>query len=292
MNPNIFEVLLLSIGCGLLAGLIHYISLAWNMTTPRRLGKTAHPLPPSSEGGLAFLFGVLICLAYILQYLEEDLWLTPEEMKSRHLGLGASLAWVWGLGRWGDRDGYSHVWSLSAVASGALILALTGFQMHTLRVSGEIHQLGLWSIPATVLWLVVISEFIRLFDGLDGILVCITIGIVLLQYFYVLPFEEGYARALCFCTIPPLLGLLPWRLYPCRIELRGIGAFLPGFMIGAITLVGREKAFTTKAVVLPGIVFIAVFSLFCLWLLEQHLFLPSRKKIDSETESRKIIIKN
>ncbi|KXK32657.1 MAG: hypothetical protein UZ16_OP3001002484 [Candidatus Hinthialibacteria bacterium OLB16] len=116
--------------------------------------------------------------------------------------------------------------------------------------------------------------------------------IVLLQYFYVLPFEEGYARALCFCTIPPLLGLLPWRLYPCRIELRGIGAFLPGFMIGAITLVGREKAFTTKAVVLPGIVFIAVFSLFCLWLLEQHLFLPSRKKIDSETGSRKIIIKN
>lgn len=281
MNPDIIQVLVLSIVCGILAGLSHYLSLRLGWTIPRRLGKKKHLLPPTSEGGLAYLAGIILCLLYTFPYLEEDLFLTPDEMEIHHLGLGIGLAWVWALGRWGDYGGFSHIWSLMAVSSGALILALTGFQMHTLRISGETFQLGLFSIPATMVWLLIISEFIRLFDGLDGTLVCVTLGIVLLQFFYVLPYEEGYARGLCFCTIPPLLGLLPWRLYPCRIELRGIGAFLPGFMIGAITLVGREKAFTTKAVVLPGLAFIAVFSLFCLWLLEQHLFLPNRKKRES-----------
>ena len=104
----------------------------------------------------------------------------------------------------------------------------------------------------------------RILDG--GAAVCAQI--------WILESEEGYALLLCYSLLPVLLGMLPWRIYPARIELKGIGAYLPGFIFGAITLVGRQKAFTTKAVLLPSIVLVAVLSLFGLWLLEQHLFLP------------------
>jgi UDP-GlcNAc:undecaprenyl-phosphate GlcNAc-1-phosphate transferase len=269
--------LLLTVVSFLLTGLLHFLCFRWGWITARRLGKNRETRPPTSEGGLAFARGCLICLAASYPFLDSDLLLTPSEMRVRHVGLGFALIWVWAFGRWGDRKGFSHAWSLAAVTSGALLLAATGFLIHALSVGGTTQSLGWAAVPVTVLWLVILSEFVRLFEGLDGFLILLVSLGVFLQLVYVLPEEEGYARALCFCTLPPLLGLLPWRLYPARIELRGIGAFLPGFVFGAITVVGREKAFTTKAVVAPTLIVIAVFSLFCLWLLEQHLFLPKKK---------------
>lgn len=187
------------------------------------------------------MLSFLICLAVSFPFLKTDLLLTTDEMHTRHVGLGIALVWVWAIGRWGDRRGFSHAWSLAAVASGAVVLSITGFLIHGLSVGGSTQDLGWAAMPVTVLWLVILSEFVRLFEGLDGILVVLVILGVFLQLAFVLPEEEGYARSLCFCTLPPLLGLLPWRLYPARIELRGIGAFLPGFVFGAITVVGREK---------------------------------------------------
>lgn len=274
-----FSVLVLLIFIAfLLTGFLHFVSRALRWVTPRRLGRKKGIDPPTSEGGLAFLISFLICLAVSYSFLDKDLLLTGDEMRLRHVGLGLSLIWIWGIGRWGDRGGFSHAWSLAAVTSGAILLASSGFLIHGLSVGGRTQDLGWLALPVTVLWLVILSEFIRLFEGLDGVLVLLVILGVFLQLAYVLPEEEGYARALCFCALPPLFGLLPWRLYPARIELRGIGAFLPGFVLGAITVVGREKAFTTKAVVIPALIVIAVFSLFCLWLLEQHLFLPKKKE--------------
>ncbi len=269
--------LLLTFVSFLLTGVLHLFSRRMGWVTPRRLGRKRVSLSPTSEGGLAFLVPFLICLASSYFFLENDLWLKPEEMQARQVDLGIALVWVWALGRWGDGKGFSHAWSLFAVASGAMYLASTGFLIHGLSVGGNTQELGWYSLPVTVLWLVILSEFVRLFEGLDGILILLACLGVFLQLSYVLPEEEGYARALCFCALPPLLGLLPWRLYPAKIEMRGIGAFLPGFVLGAITVVGREKAFTTKAVVIPTLIVIAVFSFFCLWLLEQHLFLPKKK---------------
>jgi UDP-N-acetylmuramyl pentapeptide phosphotransferase/UDP-N-acetylglucosamine-1-phosphate transferase len=219
-----------------------------------------------------------VCLAASYSHLNQDLLLSPSEMRSRHIGLAVTLIGVWAAGRWVDRKGHAHLWNIVALTAGALILAGSGFLIHTIRIGSSVHDLGWVSVPATVLWLVIISEMFRLFDGLDGILVLLVMAAIAVQLLFVLPEEEGYARALCGSALPALAGLLPWRIYPARMELRGIGAFLPGFVFGAITLVGREKAFTTKAVVLPTLAAIIVFSLFCLWLLEQHLFLPKQKK--------------
>ncbi|NUN97049.1 MAG: hypothetical protein HUU16_12815 [Candidatus Omnitrophica bacterium] len=274
---SLARLVLLVVVCFLLSGGVHLLSRRFGWTRPRRLGRNKSLDPPTSEGGVAFLLAFLVCLAASVPYLESDLLLSPEEMRAHHLGLGAALVCLFAVGRWGDGKSHSHWIHLCALLVAGLILALSGFAIETLRVGSTVHALGVLSVPATILWLIVISEFFRLFDGLDGLLVSLVLGVIALQLGFVLEAEEGYARALCLAAVPALLGLLPWRIYPARIELRGIGAFLPGFVVGAISMAGREKAFTTKAVVAPTIAAIAVFSLFCLWLLEQHLFLPKRK---------------
>jgi len=245
--------------------------------TPRRLGRKRFPKPPTSEGGAAFLFGFLACLAVSTAYFDRDLLLDLQGMRSHHLGLAFGLCWVWVAGRWGDAKGYPHPFTLLVLMVGAAIAAGFGLTIHTLRIGERVFELGGLAVPFTLLWMVAVSEFFRLFDGLDGLLVGLVLCAIGLQL-VVLSEEEGYARILCHAALPPLLGLLPYRVYPARIELRGIGARLPGFVFSAITMAGREKAFTTKAVLLPTLVLIAVFSLLVLWVLEQQLFLPRKGK--------------
>ena len=54
--------------------------------------KTIHP---HLQEGAVVRADIAVALKEPFLILQEDLWLAPEEMKSRHLGLGASLAWVW-----------------------------------------------------------------------------------------------------------------------------------------------------------------------------------------------------
>ena len=274
---SVLLILSLTVLCAALTGGFHYLGRACGWETPRRLGRKRFSVSPTSEGGGAFLLGFLICLLVSSRFLGEDLLLSLEEMQSHHWGLALGLVWIWSAGRWADLRKYPHAFTILVIAVGAAIAAGFGFTVHTIRIGERVYELGGFSIPVTLLWFVVISEFFRLFDGLDGLLVFLVICALGLQLMVLSP-EEGYARLLCQATLPPLLGLLPWRIYPARIEIRGIGACLPGFIFGAVTMAGREKAFTTKAVLLPTFVLIAVLSLLVLWLLEQQLFLPKRKR--------------
>jgi UDP-N-acetylmuramyl pentapeptide phosphotransferase/UDP-N-acetylglucosamine-1-phosphate transferase len=273
---SVLLILSLTVFCFFQTGALHWLARACGWETPRRLGRKRFAASPTSEGGAAFLLGFLLCLAVSSRHLGEDLLLSLDEMQSHHWGLALGLLWIWSAGRWADLRKYPHAFTILVIAVGAAIATGFGFTVHTVRIGERVYDLGGFSIPATLLWFVVISEFFRLFDGLDGLLVMLVICALSLQLM-VLSEEEGYARLLCQTTLPPLLGLLPWRVYPARIEIRGIGACLPGFIFGAVTMAGREKAFTTKAVLLPTLVLIAVLSLLVLWLLEQRLFLPKKK---------------
>ena len=275
MTP--ITVVTLTIVCALLSGGAHWLGRRRNWTTPRRLGRNRCPLPPTSEGGAALLLGFLLCLVVSYCYLGEDFLLNRRQMISHHIGLALGILWVWALGKWGDGREYPHAFTLLSIMVAAAVAAGFGFSIHTLRVGGAEYDLGGLAVPVTIFWFVVVAEFFRLFEGLDGLLCVLAIGAVGLQLAVLSP-EEHYARLLCLSTLPPLVGILPWRIYPARMELRGVGAYLPGFMIGAITMAGREKAFTTKAILLPGFALICVVSLFALWLLEQNLFLPKKKK--------------
>ncbi|MCA9432010.1 MAG: hypothetical protein KC940_15975 [Candidatus Omnitrophica bacterium] len=269
MNPN--HLLILTAVCAILALAVHTICRKKNWTIQRRLGRNKGIPSPTSEGGLVFLLGFLVCLAYSSSFIGRDILLSPAEMKSRHLGLALALIWTWAAGRFVDSKNLSHLYTTAVLTIGAAIATAFGFRIDTLRVGETVFEIGWMSIPGTLLWFVVISEFFRLLDGLDGLLV-LGVGAAVSAQIWILEPEEGYALLLCYSLLPVLIGLFPWRIYPARIELKGIGAYLPGFIFGAITLVGRQKAFTTKAVLLPSIVLFAVFSLFALWLLEQHLF--------------------
>jgi UDP-GlcNAc:undecaprenyl-phosphate GlcNAc-1-phosphate transferase len=114
-------------------------------------------------------------------------------------------------------------------------------------------DLGLWSFPVTILWLIAVPNIINLIDGFDGlagglgIFLASTLGIVAL-YAEQLP-VAWYA----FTIAGALLGFLVFNFPPAKIYLGDGGAYLIGFCIAGLSLTSSNKG-SVAAVLLVTIV--------------------------------------
>ena len=149
----------------------------------------------------------------------------------------ASLA-MFGLGLWDDLV----VLGAKRKLAGQLIIASAvywaGIEINKFQIpfTGHIVDMGYWSWPVTVFWLVALTNLINLIDGVDGLAggICLMLMILL---FYV----GGGAGDLSFMAAGmagALLGFLWFNFPPARIYMGDGGAYFLGFLIGCKTIVG------------------------------------------------------
>jgi UDP-GlcNAc:undecaprenyl-phosphate GlcNAc-1-phosphate transferase len=121
-----------------------------------------------------------------------------------------------------------------------------------LNPGGQIH-LGWWTYPATVLWIVGVTNAINWIDGLDGLAagVCAIAGMALTMMAIARgqPALALMAAALC----GSLLGFLRYNFNPARIFMGG-GALFVGFCLATIATVGAFKVAAAMALVVPVLI--------------------------------------
>lgn len=128
-----------------------------------------------------------------------------------------------------------------------------GIDVVTYPGTHRIVQLGFWSFPATVFWLIAVPNIINLIDGFDGLagglgmFMALTLGVVGI-YGGQLPLA-WYS----FSMAGALLGFLVFNFPPARIFLGDGGAYLIGFCIAALSLTSSNKG-SIGAVLLVTIV--------------------------------------
>jgi UDP-GlcNAc:undecaprenyl-phosphate GlcNAc-1-phosphate transferase len=132
-----------------------------------------------------------------------------------------------------------------------LIVALTCCKIEVISLPfGTIH-LGIWSIPATVFWVVAITNAINLLDGLDG-LAAGTAFIVCLAMFGISLFNQNIGIALCSIILAgSILGFLKYNFHPASIFLGDSGAYFLGFILSVLPLLGGLKGPTTLVIIVP-----------------------------------------
>jgi UDP-N-acetylmuramyl pentapeptide phosphotransferase/UDP-N-acetylglucosamine-1-phosphate transferase len=129
-----------------------------------------HGEPVSRFGGVALFWG--FALSVLIQ------WLLPFEQRgldfhllseTRFAGLciGAFAAWV--LGFCDDIFQLRARWKLVGQIVISLIAIVFGFEIKILQLPMLTINLGFWSWPITILWIVGIMNSINLIDGLDGL---------------------------------------------------------------------------------------------------------------------------
>ncbi len=152
------------------------------------------------------------------------------------LTLFSAMIGIWLLGLADD------IWTLRGrqkLAVQALLAALLvagGFKIGSVQLFGHGFDLGWYSIPVSMVWLLATTNALNLIDGADGL--CSTLGAVICGSLGVLASVNGHfaEAAIAFAFCGALLGFLVYNFPPASIFLGDSGSLLVGMVSGALAI--------------------------------------------------------
>jgi len=191
---------------------------------------------------LTLVLGVLFGNDYLAGYL-----------KGRWIEVFASQILILALGVYDDAKRIKP-WTklLFQILIGLLMVAF-GFGIRNIAspFSDRVIQLGILSIPITIIWLVGITNALNLVDGLDG-LAAGTSAIVCATIFAISFFQQNLGVAMVTAILGgSILGFLRYNFYPAKIFLGDTGSLYLGFMLATLSVQGSSKGATLVAVLAP-----------------------------------------
>ncbi len=207
------------------------------------------------------LGGVAVFLAFTLSLLPLLLVHNPITIQMRMLWsllsdlLPAVLA-IFVLGVLDDIFGLKpYVKLLVQVACGVWVF------YHGVRIgiianpAGKPFDLGIWSLPLTVLWLVGITNAFNLVDGIDGLAGGIALFGMATMVVISIFTDSGLPFALVATLAGAVSGFLPYNFHPASIFLGDSGSLFLGFTLGALSLVWAQKSTLAVSILGPILIF-------------------------------------
>ncbi|MCD6083215.1 undecaprenyl/decaprenyl-phosphate alpha-N-acetylglucosaminyl 1-phosphate transferase [Candidatus Aerophobetes bacterium] len=276
------------------AVIIFFITITCSLfLTPqvRRLALRFHIIEKSDSRKvhkrvITCLGGVAIYLAFIIGLIC-GYFLIPKTLISSYLHYSAALisggTIIFILGVYDDiKEANARTkisWQVIAafVTISVFNIRITYF---TLPVLGRV-ELGILSIPFTLMWVMGITNAINWIDGLDGLaagvssIACIALSIISWR---------GGGMICGFITIALLgsiLGFLRYNFYPAKVFMGDGGSNFLGFILANVAIIGSLKSATLASLAVPililGIpVFDTLFSVLRRIYLKRSPIMPDR----------------
>ena len=199
-----------------------------------------HTKPISRIGGVAIWASTMLtflCLVFMSYY--------PYGSLLSGILLGGSLMFL--LGLVDDIYNLNAKFKLFLQISIATLVYLLGVQINNVPFIGD---LGIFSYPITLLWIVGISNALNFIDGVDGLAgSVVTINAVTLA---ITP-PNPISALIGFILAGSMLAFLTYNFNPAKIFMGDSGALFSGFLLATISITGVMKA-ATLAILLPFLV--------------------------------------
>ena len=206
----------------------------------------ARPIPRIGGVGIyaAFMASILIQLTFI------DL---PPEFMTSLIGLIAGSTIIVFIGLVDDYCDLPARLKLLGQIIAAAVLVI-GFDVRIDVITdplGDYIYLEYLAIPATIFWVVGLTNTVNLIDGLDGLaagvssIAALTILLVALEEG--IPFVAMVTAALAGAAV----GFLYYNFNPARIFMGDTGSMFLGFMLAGVSVVGAVKSAATIALIVP-----------------------------------------
>ena len=206
-----------------------------------------HSKPISRIGGVAIWLSAMLtflCLVFMSYY--------PTGSLLSGILLGSSLMFL--LGLVDDIYNLPAKFKLVIQLSIATLVYLLGIQIDHIPFFGGL-DLGFWSYPITILWIVGISNALNFIDGVDGLAGSVTtinsITLAIIALAMVPP--NSIIALIGFILAGSMLAFLTYNFNPAKIFMGDSGALFAGFLLATISITGVMKA-ATLAILLPFIV--------------------------------------
>ncbi len=237
-----------------LTPLVRWLALRWGaMDLPDERKIHSHPMP--RLGGLAVFGG--FCSPWAFFYLLENLVTARfHNYEKLFLALMLGAAAMLALGVYDDLKGANATKKFVVQIITAIGLYYGGFQITVLsNPFGPPWQLGWLSLPASVLWIVAITNAINLLDGIDGLVAGVTACIALALAIINILAGNVLVALLTLCLAGSCLGFLPHNFSPARIFLGDSGSLFIGIVLACIGILSLFKAATVTFIVVPLVLF-------------------------------------
>ena len=212
-----------------------------------RDNRRMHKVPIPRLGGLAIFLGFMVS---VLIFAEID-----TEMQG--ILIGAVIIVI--LGVIDDIKSLPAKLKLVVQICAALCAVLHGVAIQVINnpnifSDNPYWELGWWSYPISVIWIVAITNSVNLIDGLDGLADGVsTIGALTMLILAVM-LEEWEISILCGALVGACVGFIPYNLNPAKIFMGDTGSTFLGFMLGTVSVIGLFKLYAMISFIVPFII--------------------------------------
>ena len=120
--------------------------------------------------------------------------------------------------------------------------------------SVDVLNLGVFSIPITVIWIVAITNSVNLIDGLDGLAAGVSTISGVTMLIIALLVADGNVAVLLAALVGGCIGFLPYNLNPAKIFMGDTGALLLGYVLSTASILGLFKFYAVVSFAVPFLV--------------------------------------
>jgi UDP-GlcNAc:undecaprenyl-phosphate GlcNAc-1-phosphate transferase len=243
--------LVLAVTSGALALLLTPVARALAIRTgaldhpgPRRVHQDATP----RFGGLAMAAAVLGVAWLARAFPGPAQLLDPRPL----IGLTWAAVPVLALGVLDDLRGVGPWAKLAVQACAALTLTVFGYGVPMLsNPFGDPIVTGWWSLPLTVLWVVVLTNAVNLIDGLDGLAAGIVAIACAALWATARHHGDFYVMFIASLLLGACGGFLWWNRPPARVFMGDTGSQFLGLTLSALSLLENRKGTAAITLLLP-----------------------------------------
>ncbi len=216
-------------------------------------GRRVHARPTPLMGGVAMYIGFVVA-SVLTAKAYPQIGLGPQ---ATGILCGATLMAVVGvLDDKYELPGWTQ--ALSILCAGG-ILAAFGVQIRYITDpfdGGKLIWFGLYSVPITMLWVLMVTKAVDCMDGLDGLaagISAIAAGTLMMMS---LSFGAGYqmSAVMAAAVMGVTIGFLRYNYPPAKIFMGTVGAQFLGFTLAGLAVAGAFKVAALVAIAAPILV--------------------------------------
>lgn len=219
----------------------------------RKLNKEPRPRIGGVAIFISYFFVIYLFVFFIFLYKAKFLNNAFEVAQTKIFLYSGAILCIFMLGLFDDFSPLKAKHKLFIEFVVSIPVCIIGFNIKFVSIPfGVGHiDLGLFSLPITMLWIVGVINAINLIDGLDGLGAGV-IAISSLAMIIILVLEKNYTYALLLVPLfRGIVGFLPYNIYPSKIFMGDSGSLFSGAILGTIMLGTPHKASFGVALMIP-----------------------------------------
>ena len=210
--------------------------------------RKVHKKPIPRIGGIGIYFAFMVAVGAVLAFAD-----LTDEVRTELLGLVVSGSLIVLIGLIDDYKNLpAKVKLLGQIAAACVLVFAFDVRIDFITDPfGDYIFLEALAIPATIFWMVGLTNTVNLIDGLDGLaagvsmIASVTICLVALQQ------DIALVAVLTAALAGAAIGFLYYNFNPARIFMGDSGSMFLGFMLAGISVIGAVKSAATIALIVP-----------------------------------------